>query len=82
MKNNYKMPIVRMDDEEEEPACAEEKEKGTEVNEMVEQKLLENRQIFLWGAVDDDTAKDLVSKLLYLEATKPGAVRPCCDAPG
>ncbi len=72
MKNNYKMPVIRLDDEEEEPANGEEKEKNTDVNELVEQKLLENRQIFLWGGVDDDTAKDLVSKLLYLEATKPG----------
>lgn len=72
MKNNYKMPVIRLDDEEEEPANGEEKEKSTDVNELVEQKLLENRQIFLWGGVDDDTAKDLVSKLLYLEATKPG----------
>jgi ATP-dependent Clp protease protease subunit len=39
---------------------------------VVEQKLLENRQIFLWGAVEDETAKDIVSKLLYLENTKPG----------
>ncbi len=74
MKNMYKMPVIRLDDEDEPqaPDAAEEKEKGTEVNELVEQKLLEKRQIFLWGAVDDDSAKDIVSKLLYLEATKPG----------
>ncbi len=79
----YKLPVVRLDDEEEEPAGPEEKEKGTEVNELVEQKLLESRQIFLWGAVDDDTAKDLVSKLLYLEAIKPGeAITFFINSPG
>lgn len=69
----FKLAKIRLDEEEEpkeEPR--EEKEDKPEINEVVEQKLLENRQIFLWGAVEDDTAKDLVSKLLYLEAIKPG----------
>lgn len=35
-------------------------------------KFLEQRQIFLWGPVDDESAKDIVSKLLFLEADKPG----------
>lgn len=72
MNRLLKIPKFRLDDEEEEPKEEEEKEKSTEVNELVEQKLLESRQIFLWGAVEDDTAKDLVSKLIYLEAIKPG----------
>ncbi len=62
---------IKGEDEEEE--IREEKDdKPSDVNEVVEQKLLENRQIFLWGAVEDETAKDLVGKLLYLEALKPG----------
>lgn len=72
MNKLFKMPRIRLDDEEEDEPKEEEKEKSNEVNEVVEQKLLENRQIFLWGAVEDETAKDLVSKLLYLEAIKPG----------
>lgn len=69
-----KMPVIRLNDEEENPVedPKDEKEDKAEVSEVVEQKLLENRQIFLWGAVDDDTAKDIVSKLLYLDAMKPG----------
>lgn len=60
------------DDEEEEPYEREEKdEKSTEANEIVDQKLLENRKIFLWGTVDDDSARDIVSKLLYLETSSP-----------
>jgi len=39
---------------------------------MIEQKLLEQRKIFLWGEVDDRSAENIVSKLLYLEATAPG----------
>lgn len=65
---------IRFDEEEEpkEDPRDEKDEKSGEINEVVEQKLLENRQIFLWGAVEDETAKDIVSKLLYLEALKPG----------
>lgn len=64
--------LINGEDEEEDEPREEKEEKSSDVNEVVEQKLLENRQIFLWGAVEDDTAKDLVSKLLYLEAIKPG----------
>jgi ATP-dependent Clp protease, protease subunit len=35
-------------------------------------KFLEQRKVFLWGAVTDQTAKDVVNRLLYLEALKPG----------
>jgi ATP-dependent Clp protease protease subunit len=59
----------RLDDEDED---MELDEKSVEINEMVAKKLLENRQIFLWGPVDDESAEDMVSKLLYLEAMAPG----------
>ncbi len=39
---------------------------------MIQRKFLEQRRIFLWGAVTDATAKDLTEKLLYLEANDPG----------
>lgn len=35
-------------------------------------KFLEARKIFLWGAVTDDSARDIVNRLLYLEAAEPG----------
>ncbi|WP_411822669.1 ClpP family protease [Leptospira sp. 'Mane'] len=35
-------------------------------------KFLEKRKIFLWGAVTDETSKDLTNKLLYLEMMDPG----------
>ncbi len=39
---------------------------------LFNKKFLEKRQIFLWGPVMDASAKDIVSRLLYLEAEKPG----------
>ena len=39
---------------------------------MFDKKFIEQRKIFLWGAVDDKSAKDITNRLLYLEAIDPG----------
>lgn len=39
---------------------------------MFDKKFIEQRKIFLWGAVDDKTAKDITDRLFYLEALEPG----------
>jgi ATP-dependent Clp protease protease subunit len=68
-------PLPRLDDDEEEddekPDCQGKKHSST-VALLVQRKFLEQRKIFLWGAVTDETAKDITEKLLYLEATGPG----------
>lgn len=35
-------------------------------------KFIEQRKVFLWGAVHDESAKQVVNRLLYLEAVDPG----------
>lgn len=35
-------------------------------------KFLDERKVFLWGAVHDESAKQVVNRLLYLEAADPG----------
>ncbi len=35
-------------------------------------KFLDDRKVFLWGAVHDESAKQVVNRLLYLEAKDPG----------
>lgn len=60
---------TRKMNEEEEPEVSVKK---TSIQRRIEQKFLEQRKIFLWGQVDDDSAEDIVSKLLYLESEKPG----------
>ncbi|MDX2304988.1 MAG: ATP-dependent Clp protease proteolytic subunit [Microscillaceae bacterium] len=35
-------------------------------------KFIQKRKIFLWGPVMDESAKSIVSKLMYLEAEDPG----------
>ncbi|MFO7369630.1 MAG: ATP-dependent Clp protease proteolytic subunit [Bacteroidales bacterium] len=46
--------------------------KNDGIRKIIEQKFLEQRKIFLWGQVDDESAEDIVSKLLYLESAEPG----------
>lgn len=46
--------------------------KNEGIRKIIEQKFLEQRKIFLWGQVDDESAEDIVSKLLYLESADPG----------
>ena len=60
----------RFDDDEDE----DEKIKHTPapVGAMIQKKFLEQRKIFLWGAVTDESAKELTEKLLYLETIGPG----------
>ena len=61
--------IKRRLDEEDEPEMPGKK---SSIQKKVDVKFLEQRKIFLWGQVDDDSAQDIVSKLLYLESEKPG----------
>lgn len=60
----------RMDEEEEK----EEQPKSDlgMFSKKLERYFFEKRAIYLWGVVDDKSAKDVVSKLLLLDADKPG----------
>jgi ATP-dependent Clp protease, protease subunit len=60
------------DDDDDECECSGKKKDATPVAALIARKFLEQRKIFLWGAVTDETAKDLTEKLLFLEATGPG----------
>ena len=62
------MRRVIMDDEPE----MEPQAKKLASMKIIDLKFLEQRKIFLWGVVDDDSAQDIVSKLLYMESVKPG----------
>ncbi|NNV57072.1 ATP-dependent Clp protease proteolytic subunit [Panacibacter sp. KCS-6] len=61
-----------MDDEEEEPAKEEKQEQSPFLMKKMEQLFLEKRAVYLWGVVDDKSAREVVSKLLLLDADKPG----------
>ena len=59
-------------DEEQEP-----KDNSNPMENMVssarfDKKFIEERKIFLWGVVDDKSAKDITARLMYLDAVDPG----------
>jgi ATP-dependent Clp protease protease subunit len=65
---------IRMDDEQPDEKEPKE-EKGMEMGMLakrLEKYFFENRTVELWGAVDDRTAKEVVTRLRLLDADKPG----------
>jgi len=72
----------RSDDEEEEK---EEQPKSDLMmfSKKLEKYFFDSRSVYLWGVVDDKSAKDVVSKLLLLDADKPGAeIKFFINSPG
>jgi ATP-dependent Clp protease protease subunit len=63
----------RADDEEDDEKEREDKrDELMMLNKRLERYFFEKRSVYLWGVVDDKSAKEVVSKFLLLEADKPG----------
>lgn len=65
------MNIFNKDDDEDEKTLKDALENLSD-NKLFNKKFLEKRKIFLWGAVMDESAKDIVNRLMYLESIDPG----------
>jgi ATP-dependent Clp protease protease subunit len=67
-------PLPRLDDDDDDDDQQDERlaRRNTPVAMLIQKKFLAQRKIFLWGAVTDETAKDITEKLLYLESAAPG----------
>ena len=67
-------PLPRLDDEDDDDEKEDESamKKNAPVALLIQKKFLEQRKIFLWGAVTDATAKDITERLFYLEGINPG----------
>jgi len=67
-------PVPRLDDDDDDDEKQDELlvKKNAPVAMLIQRKFLEQRKIFLWGAVTDESAKDITEKLLYLESDAPG----------
>ena len=61
-----------MDDEEENEKENKPEAQSPFLMKKMEQLFLEKRAVYLWGVVDDKSARDIVAKLLLLDADKPG----------
>src|SRR5689334_1558512 len=69
-RKNFLYNAWKADDEEE----PEERPKSDIMmfSKKLEKLFFDNRSVQLWGVVDDRSARDVVSKLLLLDADKPG----------
>ncbi len=52
------------------------------VQNAIDAKLLEARKVFLWGQVDDASAKHVVDRLLYLDALSNETIHLYINSPG
>ncbi len=65
------------------PDKKEDTDQRDSVQILMEKKFLEQRKVFLWGEVSDKSGKEVVEKLLYLEAVNPGKdITFYIDTPG
>jgi ATP-dependent Clp protease protease subunit len=62
---------LRME-EEEEPKMPENPMEKMLAAAQFDKKFIEQRKVFLWGPVDDRSARDITNRLLFLEAVDPG----------
>ncbi|ULC60085.1 ATP-dependent Clp protease proteolytic subunit [Flaviramulus sp. BrNp1-15] len=56
--------------------------KPTKVQDAIDSKLIEERKVFLWGQVDDDSAKHVIDRLLYLDALETKDIQLYINSPG
>lgn len=71
------------EDEEETPKEEKPEPMSPLLMKKMEKLFLEKRAVYLWGGVDDKSARDIVSKLLLLDADKPGKeIKLYINSPG
>ena len=72
-RQNFQFKGWRNDDEEEEEKEREDKRDELQMlNKKLERYFFDRREVYIWGVVDDKSAKEVVSKFLLLDADKPG----------
>lgn len=76
MNSLYKNPFLSEGEEGEEDEPQEQDGKKEEMSPLLakkmEQLFLDKRAVYLWGPVDDKSAREIVTKLILLDADKPG----------
>ncbi|KAF0235861.1 MAG: ATP-dependent Clp protease protease [Chitinophagaceae bacterium] len=76
-------PYLSNDEDEAEEKEAKPEPMGSFMTKKMEKMFFEKRTVYLWGVVDDKSARDVVSKLLVLDADKPGEeIKLFINSPG
>ncbi|MBI9069168.1 MAG: ATP-dependent Clp protease proteolytic subunit [Salinivirgaceae bacterium] len=53
------------------------------LQDIIDSKILNERKVFLWGQVDDNSAKHVIDRLMYLELIEPGKeIQLIINSPG
>lgn len=66
------------------PGCEEKEEKEEKggLEKQLAESFLKNRRVFLWGAVDDKSAKEVVARLLFLDSQSHDDIVLLINSPG
>jgi ATP-dependent Clp protease protease subunit len=88
--NHYKLNQLNIavtneddDDEEDDEQPITDKQSGSLTVKKTEELFFKNRSIYFWGVVEDKSAKEIVNKLLLLDADKPGEeIKLYINSPG
>jgi len=69
------MQSFRMEDEDEPKENGNKEDKGPEASVLarkLEKYFFDKRSVYLWGVVEDKSAREVVTRMLLLDADKPG----------
>ncbi|HOZ97238.1 MAG TPA: ATP-dependent Clp protease proteolytic subunit [Niabella sp.] len=70
--NNWQRSIKNDDGDDDEPREAQDKRDDLlMLNKRLEKLFFDKRAVYLWGVVDDKSAREITTKLMLLEADKP-----------
>lgn len=58
------------------------KEKKEKVQDLIAQQQIDDRTIFLWGMVDDRSARHVVDRLMYLDSINNDEIKFYINSPG
>jgi ATP-dependent Clp protease protease subunit len=64
--------MFKFEDEDDEEKTLKDVLEGLSDSKLFNKKFLEKRKVFLWGPVMDESARDIVNRLMYLEMMDPG----------
>ncbi|UOB18762.1 ClpP family protease [Abyssalbus ytuae] len=55
---------------------------SNKIQDKIDEALLNERKVFLWGQVDDDSAKHVIERLLYLDSISKEEIKLIINSPG
>jgi len=56
--------------------------KKVKIQDTIDSKIIEDRKVFLWGQVDDKSAKHVIDRLMYLDAMETKDIYLYINSPG